>query len=106
MKEIVVMCNTKDCVENKITRIIKWDGMSSVQLSQSRECPQCGLPRSIMDVVFKETENDFSSIGIGRIASMTPIERKQLLKKRSNDHYEKEIKPRKKYLDSEVFKPK
>ena len=41
--------------------------------------------------------------GYLKIGSMTPSERKQVLKKRSNEHFEKEIKQKKEYIDKNLL---
>lgn len=54
-------------------------------------CPNCGS---------RETKVLGQESGIfGKIASMSPQDKQKVLKKRSNDHYKKEIKEKKEYLD-------
>ena len=44
----------------------------------------------------------FENVAFAKIGSMTPQERKKVLKKRSNEHFQKHIKPRKEYLDRAI----
>lgn len=59
-------------------------------------CPCCGQIREEInpnrDIPLSE-----KNIGIGVYSSASPEQRREMLKKRSHDHFEKEIKPFKEY---------
>jgi hypothetical protein len=103
--KILVNCKTEDCPQRNKPVEIDWDGQSSVKLAQLRECPHCGVLRMSVSQACKQALKDLSLINVGRISSMSPQDRKVELKKRSTAHYHEKIKERKKFLDSEVFKP-
>lgn len=59
-------------------------------ISDKAPCPRCGVRRrEIPDDVPLSEKN----INIGSFTMASPEQRREILKKRSHDHYEKEIKP-------------
>ena len=55
------------------------------------ECPECGSSNTKV--------LGFENGIFGKVASMSPKDRQTLLKKRSDEHYKKTVKPKKEYLD-------
>ena len=89
-----------DC--NKEKRVIEWDGCSSYQLSQLLKCPVCGK-RMTVEEQKQETRPKLSTIMTPTIDSMTPAQRKKLLKERSNRDFHKNIEARKREMDKNII---
>ena len=71
--------------------------------STDAPCPKCGQIRKVInpnrDIPLSE-----KNIGIGKYTSASPEQRREMLKKRSHDHFEKEIKPFKEHQLYETVK--
>lgn len=81
----------------------EWDGCSSLKLAALRICT-CGTRMNIMNELAPVTTAEtLKSINSGKIASMTPQERKALLKQRSNRDFKKNIEARKRDMDKNVI---
>jgi len=91
-------CRTEGCTnQNKEiyffrTKIVILNGEKLVQESI---CPECG---QVMKDTTQYPQGDID-IYFGKVASMSPQERKKVLKKRSTDHFNRKIKGRKEYMD-------
>lgn len=71
--------------------------------SVNAPCPCCGQIREEINPN-KDIPLDQKNISIGMYTSASPEQRKEMLKKRSHDHYEKEIKPFKEHQLHETVK--
>lgn len=99
-----VKCTNTECEKvGVVVEVPDWDGMSTGALSKLLLCPSCGRKRSIVELPVEERQKGIT-INFGHIASMTPQERHDVLKKRSNAHYERVLKSKKEYLDRQVYK--
>ena len=99
-----VKCTNTECEKvGVVVEVPDWDGMSTGALSKLLLCPSCGRKRSIVELPVEERQRGIT-INLGHIASMTPQERHDVLKKRSNAHYERVLKSKKEYLDRQVYK--
>lgn len=100
-----VICKNVSCQEfDKEVEVPDWDGLHSYGLFMLKQCPSCKkLRKAIYDEKLKEESVGFENVAFAKIGSMTPQERKKVLKKRSNEHFQKHIKPRKEYLDRAII---
>lgn len=88
------VCRNKECsnynVEyNYLSNTYKY--VNGVLLSNHAECPKCGCTREEIntdDVPLSE-----KNIDLLRFDMCTPEQRKDILKKRSHEHFKKEIEP-------------
>lgn len=95
-----VKCTNENCSEfNKEREVEDWNGLDSLILLKKTTCPVCGQKGKIIKTEEPKTEESFSNVGFGIIHSMNPLQRKEYLKKRSTEHFKREIKPRKEYMD-------
>lgn len=60
-------------------------------------CPKCGQERKEINLD-ADVPLSQKNIGLNRINSMSVEQRREILKKRSHDHFNKEIKERKEHL--------
>lgn len=98
-----VICRNKDCSE--FNKEVFYSSTSYRIISSGRcvskdiECPVCKIEREELKI----EHPDGFSCNFQKIGSMSPQERKKVLKKRSNEHYQKHIKEKKQYLDRKIF---
>lgn len=71
--------------------------------SNNAPCPCCGQIRKEINPYADIPLNE-KNIGIAKYSSASPEQRREMLKKRSHDHYEKEIKPFKEHQLHEAVK--
>lgn len=71
--------------------------------SNNAPCPCCGQIRKEINP-YKDIPLSEKNIGIAKYSSASPEQRREMLKKRSHDHYEKEIKPFKEHQLHETVK--
>lgn len=71
--------------------------------SNNAPCPSCGKIREEVD---KNRDIPLSekNIDVARYSSASPQQRKEILKKRSHDHYEKHVKPEKEHRLHETIR--
>lgn len=88
-------CNNKDCSKFGVIEEYYSDKFKMVDgrlQSVNAPCPCCGEIREEInpnaDIPLSE-----KNIGIGMYTSASPEQRKEILKKRSHEHFEKEVKP-------------
>lgn len=99
-----VKCTNESCRDyNQIRETEDWDGMDSFILLKRITCPLCGTKGEIIPEERQEETKGFGGVGFGIISSLNPQEKKAFLKKRSNEHYKREIKPKKEYMDRQFF---
>lgn len=72
-------------------------------VSNNAPCPCCGEIREEINP-YKDIPLSEKNIEIGKYTSASPEQRKEMLKKRSHDHFEKEIKPFKEHQLHETVK--
>lgn len=72
-------------------------------VSNNAPCPCCGKLREEINPN-KDIPLSEKNIEIGKYTSASPQDRKEMLKKRSHDHFEKEIKPFKEHQLHESVK--
>lgn len=70
-------------------------------ISKNAICPKCGEIREEVDESVPLSKKD---IFVAKYSSLSPEDKKEVLKKRSHEHYEKEIKPYKEHQLHEVVK--
>ena len=71
--------------------------------SKDAPCPSCGQIRREINP-YKDIPLSEKNIEIGKYSSASPEAKRAMLKKRSHDHYEKEIKPFKEHQLHEAVK--
>ena len=102
--KLIFICQNPDCIDYQKEREIEWDGISTVRLFSLKKCPSCNQNMVAKRGDLKQNEADkLLSIVTHTIDSMTPAERKALLKKRSTADFHKNIEERKKEMDKNVI---
>ena len=82
----------------------EWDGHSSLKLSSLRICEHCGSKMSLTNETPTPTTSEtLKSINSNKIDSMTPQQRKALLKQRSNRDFKKNIEAKKRDMDKNLI---
>lgn len=71
--------------------------------SNNAPCPCCGEIREEINP-YKDIPLSEKNIEIGKYSSASPEDKREMLKKRSHDHFEKEIKPFKEHQLHETVK--
>lgn len=71
--------------------------------SNNAPCPCCGEIREEINP-YKDIPLSEKNIEIGKYSSASPEDKREMLKKRSHDHFEKEIKPFKEHQLHETIK--
>lgn len=71
-------------------------------ISNNAICPTCGKIRKEIDG--KEIPISEKNISIGKYSNASSEQRREILKKRSHEHFEKEIKPFKEHRLQEAMK--
>ncbi len=98
-----VMCNNSDCKDfKKIVEVEDWQGTDSYSLYLLKKCPICGVQRKTIELKVPQSPSGFN-VHFGRFNSMSKEDKKRVLKKRSDDHFKKNIKERKEYMDRKTF---
>jgi hypothetical protein len=72
-------------------------------LSNNAPCPSCGKIREEINLNQNIPLSE-KNIDIGRYSSASPEDKKNILKKRSHEHFEKEIKPFKEFKLQDTIK--
>lgn len=72
-------------------------------VSNNALCPCCGEIREEINP-YKDIPLSEKNIEIGKYSSASPEDKREMLKKRSHDHFEKEIKPFKEHQLHETVK--
>ena len=100
------ICQNPDCPrfglkEEHLTNNYKFkDGEFQ---SDNAPCPECGEIREEEDLNVNVPLSE-KNVEIGKNSSASPDQKRDILKKRSHDHYEREIKPLKEYKVQETVK--
>lgn len=94
-------CKRKDIADDYYSNTYKMVN-GSLQ-SNNAPCPSCGKIREEIDFN-KEIPFSQKNIDIAKYSSSSPEQKKAMLKKRSRDHFEKEVKPYKDHRLQEAVK--
>lgn len=100
------VCNNKDCkrygqVDFYPTTTYRL--VNGELVSDDIRCPSCGEVREEINDNAKIPLSE-KNVGIGQYTMASPEERREMLKKRSHEHFEKEVKPFKEYQINEAMK--
>jgi len=95
-----VQCNNKDCEDYLVVREVEdWSGRDSYELFLLKKCPLCGLQRKTVEMKAVEPPKEGFNVHFAKFSSMSKEDKKKVLKKRSDDHFKKNIKERKTYMN-------
>ena len=98
-----VMCNNKHCRDFKsIVEVEDWQGMDSYSLFLLKKCPTCGSQRKTIELKIEDKPEGFN-VYFGKFSAMSKEDQKRVLKKRSQDHFKKNIKDKKEYMDRKFY---
>lgn len=103
---MIYICNNPLCSENGVRHEylinnFKYSAIDHRLVSEHEECPKCGCKRTIIN----EAENipiGEKNVGIGEYTGASAETKREMLKRRSHEHYEKHIKERKEYMIHEA----
>lgn len=96
------ICENKACSGFQKEQDIHWDGGSTLTLLQARKCPLCGNLMTLVSPPEDKTSK-LETIGTTTLNSMTPMERKRILKERSTRDFHKNIEARAREMDKNVI---
>ena len=95
------ICNNKDCsefgVEREITREIFKYVSGKGLVGEQAPCPCCGVDREYVNPK-SNVPLDEKNIGFGMYSSASTEQKRDMLKKRSHEHFNAKVKERKDYL--------
>lgn len=98
-----VMCNNQNCNDyKKIIEVEDWDGVDSYRLFLLKKCPICNCQRKTIELKVQENEEGFN-VYVAKFSSMSKVDQKKVLKKRSSDHFKKHLKEKKEYMDRKFY---
>lgn len=100
--DLIFICKNPNCSWCNKERKENWDGVSTYGLSILTKCPECGEKATVKQTPVHHTDK-LSTIATPTIDSMTPAQRKALLKKRSTADFHKNIEERKREMDKNVI---
>lgn len=100
--KLTLYCDNQNCAEYKKYSEIEWDGVSTAKLFGLKKCPCCNKERVVKESNKKQTKS-LVSIASPQIDSMTPAQRKALLKERSNKDFKKNLEAQKREMDKNVI---
>lgn len=96
---MIFVCRNKECkrwgVEDYYSSAV-YTLINGKLVAVCAPCPCCGQEREEINLNESIAIAD-KNITMGMYSSASPEQRREMLKKRSHDHYEKEIKPRKEH---------
>lgn len=101
--KLICTCTNPKCQLNGHKTEVEWDGVSSYALLLLTECPMCHEKRQTEEGEQEEATNKLLSISAPYIDSLTPNERKKLLKERSNRDFHKNIEEKKRDIDKNII---
>ena len=101
--KLICICTNPKCQLKGQRSEIEWDGTSSYALHLATECPMCHERRQTEQGEKQEETNKLLSISAPYIDSLTPNERKKLLKERSNRDFKKNIEEKKRDIDKNII---
>lgn len=97
------VCNNSECCDCSVVYDYPKNTYKMINgrlLSNNAVCPKCG---NIRDEVADDNKVDLKSLNIGKYSSSSLEEKRNMLKKRSHDHFNKEIKEYKNHQLNEVM---
>lgn len=100
--DLIFICKNPNCSWCNKERKENWDGVSTYGLSILTKCPECGEKSTTKETKTKQGSK-LSTIATPTIDSMTPAQRKALLKKRSTEDFHRNIEERKREMDKNVI---
>lgn len=99
---MIYICNNPLCSENGVRHEylvdnFKYSAIERRLISEHEECPKCGCKRTIINEAANIPigEKKFS---IGEYTGASAETKREMLKKRSHEDYEKHIRQRKEYM--------
>lgn len=95
-------CNNPNCERYQIEVEVQWDGSDVLNLKYKTTCPNCHQKMKCIDSV--QNNNSVQNVVTSKLSTMSIVDRKQMLKKRSDDHYMRSIKSKKEYMDNQFIK--
>lgn len=96
------ICENPSCEGYNKTVVVQWDGSNALDLKNKTTCPHCNQKMKSIDST--KTRVSIHNVATSKLSTMSIIDRKQMLKKRSDDHYKKNIKDKKEYMDNQFIK--
>lgn len=96
------ICENPSCEGYNKTVVIQWDGSDILDLKYKTTCPNCHQKMKCIDSV--QHNNSVQNVVTSKLSTMSIMDRKQMLKKRSDDHYMRSIKSKKEYMDNQFIK--
>ena len=99
-----VKCNNKSCQSfDKVVEVDDWSGDCSYKLFLLKQCPECGLQRKCIEMKLKKEETEGFNVYFAKFSAMSKEDQKKVLKKRSDDHFKKNIKQKKEHMDRKFY---
>lgn len=86
------VCENKNCKDYGVIKFYSKESYSIVNnkyISSNQKCPQCGKMRK---EILNNTPLSKKNISMAKYTSASPEIRKEILKKRSHDHFNKHVK--------------
>ena len=103
LKKMKVKCNNKTCSDyGEIREVEDWSGTDSYSLFLLKKCPICGSQRKTIELKVDPAPEGFN-VYFGKFSAMSKEDQKRVLKKRSQDHFKKNIKGKKDYMDRKFY---
>lgn len=96
-------CNNPNCERYQIEVEVQWNGSDALDLKNKTMCPVCRDKMKCLDKS-SATNSSVQNITTSKLSTMSILERKEMLKKRSDDHYRRTIKNKKEFLDNQFIK--
>jgi len=97
------MCNNSNCSEfKKVVEVEDWSGTDSYSLFLLKKCPMCDSQRKTIELKVEDSPPGFN-VYFAKFSAMSKSDQKRVLKKRSDDHFKKNLKDKKEYLDRKVY---
>jgi len=99
-----VKCNNKVCETfGQVVECEDWGGHDSYSLFLLKRCPVCGSQRKTVELKVEEGPSEEFNVYFGKFSAMSKEDQKKVLKKRSSDHFKKNIKGKKEHLDRKFY---
>jgi transcription elongation factor Elf1 len=88
-----------NCESNAVFKIFVWK--SDLENGKSPVCPKCGEVYSIF--IPEDKSSDTIGINFNTFSSLSQEDKKNMLTKRSKEHFNKKIKEKKQFMDKQLF---
>lgn len=100
------VCNNEDCPCYGVQEVITRESFKYVSglglVGEHRECPKCGKVREYVNPAADMTLSE-KNIEIGRYSAASAEQKREMLKQRSHDHFNKKVKERKDHLMNQAI---